>query len=188
MKIRYDQLDMESRLMLYLADELPADERHRVEAELRSNPALQADLEQLRVAQTMIGGLRAIDAGSPLPVSEHSAVRNVMEHMRRKRREDLMQPTSARERLRASYGWLIYPIGSVAAVLMIGMFLWSRQSDPNTPLAIPEDPSDVSEEELAARAVVPDFSSWDTSLNESDNELLALSELSKSLSLLDDMR
>src|SRR4051794_18240251 len=60
-------LDIESQLMLYLADELPAADSAELESRLAIDAELRAQLEGLRQAQEMLSqSLSALDRSEPI--------------------------------------------------------------------------------------------------------------------------
>src|SRR5688500_528987 len=70
--------DHDAVLLMYLADELPAEDRARVEQMLASDPALAGRLEHLRAAQDAVDvAIARADATHPLPGSESAGVRQV---------------------------------------------------------------------------------------------------------------
>jgi len=72
------QNDREAVLLLYLAEELPREDRSDLERMLRQDQSLAADLEQLRALQgQVVGGLKELDA-HPLRMSEEISTRRVM--------------------------------------------------------------------------------------------------------------
>ncbi|MDB5332448.1 MAG: hypothetical protein JWP03_3599, partial [Phycisphaerales bacterium] len=77
------QLNNEAVLLMYLADELPQDDRADVEQKLATDPTLRAQLAVLEQAQEMfVTGMGRLDAAQPLP-GELAAVRRITAAMRR---------------------------------------------------------------------------------------------------------
>ena len=73
----------EAILLMYLADELPAEDRADVEQQLASDPALRAELDELRgVQESFAGTMERLDVETRLPVSESVAVRRATRMLR----------------------------------------------------------------------------------------------------------
>jgi anti-sigma factor RsiW len=120
------QGDREAVLLLYLAQELPRDDRAELERMLASDAALAADLDRLRALQSeVVGGLEEMDAASPLRISDDISTRRVMREMRRfqlelKSRAPVHLEAST---LRPWPRW-VYPVGAVAAMFFAFLALW----------------------------------------------------------------
>jgi anti-sigma factor RsiW len=109
-------------LLMYLADELPAEDRTRVERMLADDAALRGEFERLRAAQESIdGALAGADTARPLPGSEAAGVRQVGRMIRNWQVERLTRSAGARDahaprNLRFPY-WS-YPLAAAAAVTL----------------------------------------------------------------------
>lgn len=127
----------EAILLMYLANELPADDRAEVEQMLKYDATLRAQLQALRDAyhqfdQTMLLG----DASNVLPSGYMTAVtfgKTVQERFAAKPRSVDDHEGNGRR-----MHWAIYP-AAAAAMLAIGMlFWWKSASDemkrPTTPM------------------------------------------------------
>ena len=83
MKSVMGQLDRDSLMVLYLAGELSAEDRRRVEGMLEGDAGMRAELEGLRVAQRMVEeGLDRADRAQRLPVEPRVLERRVGRMMR----------------------------------------------------------------------------------------------------------
>jgi hypothetical protein len=116
----------EAILLMYLADELPSEDRLEVEQMLRNDAGLRAMLDRLRETQRgSMSFLGELDAAIPLP-DEDGAVRRLIRTMRKRQLELAARPAEAppaaplHKRLPA---WA-YPIVSVAAAIIIALGLW----------------------------------------------------------------
>src|SRR3954469_2838941 len=76
------QLDREAMLLMYLAGELPDNERIAVEQRLAADAGLTLQLQQLVEAQQRVhGAIEQLDHHDRLPTSEGVASRRVMRAM-----------------------------------------------------------------------------------------------------------
>ena len=120
------QNDREAVLLLYLAEELPREDRVELERLLASDAALAADLDRLRSLHSeTVAQFQELDAASPLRMSDEISTRRVMREMRRfqlelKSRAPVQLEAST---LRHPPRW-IYPIGAVAAMIFLFLALW----------------------------------------------------------------
>lgn len=139
-----EQLDLESRLLLYVAGELPAEERVALQSRLAREPELVAQLERLREAHDACAeAIGADDAGTRLPVDEGVAVRRVSRTMRQWQIDRMRRPV-VEERRRRGMPWWSYPAG-VAAALIVAFLTWSMRQEIR-PVA-PERPIVQGDEE-----------------------------------------
>lgn len=116
----------EAILLMYLADELPSEDRLEVEQMLRNDAGVRDMLGRLRETQrrgeSILGEL---DAATPLP-EEDGAVRRLMRNLRKRQLELAARPAEApvlvplHKRMPA---WA-YPVISVAAAIIIALGLW----------------------------------------------------------------
>lgn len=127
-----DQLpDKASLLLMYLAGELPAEDRAAVEREVGRNEALRGELDQLRAAQTAFeAGLARLDAGSPAAFDEAAAVRNASRAIRQwqARPRPVPAPTT-RPGVRVAgvyVSWRIVGAAAAAAVVLFAALLVPR--------------------------------------------------------------
>jgi anti-sigma factor RsiW len=118
--------DREAVLLLYLAEELPREDRGELERILSEDAALRQDLERLRELQGEVaGGLAELDAATPLHMSEELSTRRVVREMRRfqlelKSRAPVQLEASS---LRPWPRW-IYPVAAAAAIIFTVLGLW----------------------------------------------------------------
>jgi anti-sigma factor RsiW len=121
------QTDREAVLLLYLANELAAGDRAELERMLTADQALRQDLERVRALQERVAGqMAALDAASPLRMSEELSTRRVMKELRR---FQLELTTRAPVELEAStlrkWPRWIYPVAAAAALIFMTLFLWA---------------------------------------------------------------
>jgi len=124
----------EAILLMYLAGELPEEDRVEVEQMLASDPALRAELAELAALQTELTGVMGrADGSGDLPRRE-AVVRQVSRAMAAAR----LQPRSSKtvaapvSRFRLHIAWWAYPIVA-AALLLVGMMLMSDNRPMNLP-------------------------------------------------------
>jgi anti-sigma factor RsiW len=120
------QSDREAVLLLYLAEEMPREDRAQMERILAADPSLAAELDRLRSLQSRIDGqLEALDAAAPLRMSHEISTRRVMREMRRfqlelKSRSPMhLEPSSLH-----SWPRWIYPLAAAAAIIVAVLGLW----------------------------------------------------------------
>jgi hypothetical protein len=121
------QLNNEAVLLMYLADELPQDDRADVEQKLATDPTLRAQLAILEQAQEMfVTGMGRLDAAQPLP-GELAAVRRITSAMRRNMLEyaaRVSAPVVMRRGLR--YPWWAYPTVAAASIILAFLTWWGH--------------------------------------------------------------
>lgn len=115
----------EAILLMYLAGELPAEDRAEVEHMLARDAGMRRELEALRAAnEATTAGLGRLDDAEPAGADE-SSIRRVMREMRRRQLELQARPAVVADEApqRALPGW-VYPIGAAAAAIFILLGLW----------------------------------------------------------------
>ena len=147
----------EAVLMMYVADELPPEDRAEVERRLATDDRLRADLEQLRDAHDVFAAaMPTLDRSTRPPVPEAVAVRRVVAAVRQWHSARVLRPAAeAPPPSRRVPKWA-YPLATAASVV-IGFVVWWGLSDrrevrhryagPNLPLQL--DPGE--------RPSTPDF-------------------------------
>jgi hypothetical protein len=113
----------EAILLMYLANELPAQDRADVEQMLASDAGMRAELESLgELHEVGIAAMVEIDRGAEMPVSEAAAVRQVMRMVYKRQAEsrNIVVPAAEPER---SFPWWRYSL-TAAAILLIGLLVW----------------------------------------------------------------
>jgi anti-sigma factor RsiW len=129
-----DQLgDDGAVLMMYLADELSADDRARVERRLDADAGLRDRLEALREAQDQFfATMPALDAATRLAVPESVGVRRVAAAVRQWQAARLARPvpapTAAPSRM-PRWGYAV----ATAAAAVIAFVVWWGVSDRGDP-------------------------------------------------------
>ena len=172
-----NQLDgHDAVLLMYLADELPADERARVEQMLGGDEAMRARLDVLRAAHdTVNDAIRRYDASHLLTGSEAAAVRHVGRMVRnwhagraaRPARGTLEPPRTLR------FPYWSYPLAAAAAVTLAFVTWYVTLPEPGRLAAEP-----------TANAVndVPDLPTTDPTDSAGDAAQFALSDATSGLS------
>ena len=123
----------EAVLMMYVADELPPEDRAEVERRLAADAELHADLERLREADASFSAaMGALDRSTRLPVPEAVGAKQVARAMRQWHADRVARPPAAEPRIRLRYPRWAYPVAAAAAVV-IGFVAWWGNSDrPDT--------------------------------------------------------
>lgn len=124
-------LDRESILLMYLADELSVEDRAEVEQMLSTDQALRQLYDELvAMMRVTSDGLAGLDRKEPMPVPLASSARRVARIMNQWQVNRLtaaqpeVQPLPMRR-----FGW-VATIAAVAACILIGFFvMWSRVDD-----------------------------------------------------------
>src|SRR5215217_472803 len=108
----------EAILLMYLADEMSAEDKAEVEQMLASDQSMRAELDRLRgLSDATIGALDRIEAGSRLPVSEGVAVRRATRMMRQWQVDHATAPPPEETINELRFPWWSYPLATAAAVL-----------------------------------------------------------------------
>lgn len=131
----------EQILLMYLAGELPPEDRATVEHMLGVDEGLRRQWQEFQALQTIVsGGLERLDEFSPMPVNTDFAIRQASRAMRRQLAHPKVAPrTAAFDRPTRTWWWL-YPTVAAASVVIVAMIWLNRQA--NQPLAIePSYPS-----------------------------------------------
>jgi len=165
-----EQLDQSARLLMYLADELPAGERAQVEQLLASDASLRQELETLRSAQDeftrhMVG---ADAAASTL--GEASSINRITRAMRQHHVRRVLTP--AAETTKSVHFWARvprwgYPIAAAAAVALLYVGYWTIKA-PDPTRMIPTyaiKPATISSEQSSDDVLL---ASLETNLGESN--------------------
>jgi|SRR5687768_5551622 hypothetical protein len=120
----------EAILLMYLADELSAEDRAEVEHMLGSDGGMRAELERLRALHDgTTAAIGAADAGARLPVSEGVAVRRVMRMMRQWQIDHAQAPPPEEPLRELRFPWWSYPLTTAAAVLIAFLVWWGNRPD-----------------------------------------------------------
>lgn len=153
-------LDRESILLMYLADELSAEDRTEVEQMLQTDRVLRQQHEELAATLDLAGNaLAGLDRKEPLSAPLGSSLRRVSRAMAQwhvdrlaAARPQVTEPLPARR-----FGWVM-TLGAVAACIVIGSFImWSRVDDSKNSTNV-------------ARVMAPDPHATDTSLTEDQEQ------------------
>ncbi|HZZ42222.1 MAG TPA: hypothetical protein VFE58_04750 [Tepidisphaeraceae bacterium] len=131
MKTLLDQLDRDSILVLYAAEELSSDDQNRADAMLRADPQMRADLEALRASMIQTdAALQHADQTQRLPVDPRIMQRHVsrMIHQWQFTRPDA-PPTMAQKVVGLKFPWWSYPATAAAAIFLAFLVWWG-----NTPM------------------------------------------------------
>jgi len=173
----------EAILLMYLAGELPEEDRIEVEQMLAGDPALRAELAELAALQDRVSGMMARADINSTDVSRREAVvRRVSRALTAARLEPLRTESApadtARRRLRIA--WWAYPIG-IAAALLVGIMLLSDNRPMNLPaphggsveLADGSSPSEPMASQATAQIFPDDLEKELISLNSEGTDLFS---------------
>lgn len=129
-----EQFDREGMLLMYLADELPSNERAEVENRLRADDSLAAELDRIRRMRDEIeAALKSFDRAGALPMSCETAVRRASRAMKQWHVDRFAKPPAAAPMRRPFHlPWWAYASG-VAAAIIVGVVIWaSNIANPGT--------------------------------------------------------
>jgi hypothetical protein len=124
-------LDRESILLMYLADELSVEDRAEVEQMLSTDRVLRQQYDELVAMMQLTGnGLTALDNKEPMPIPMASSVRRVARAMNQWQVDRIAAAQPEVQTLPARrFGW-VATIAAVAACILISFFvMWSRVDD-----------------------------------------------------------
>lgn len=153
-----EQLDREGMLLMYLADELPFEQRVALEKQLQADSALAGELDALRAAQARVhDGMAELDGSERPPVSDAVAVRRAARSIQQWKVGRLSRrPASAKV---VGMPWWPYPAG-VAAALVIGFLVWSSQQEVTPLHADTESKSQFEFANAEADALAEGLNAW----------------------------
>ena len=124
-------LDRESILLMYLADELSVEDRAEVQQMLSSDRVLRQQHDELvAMMQLTSDAITSLDSKSPMPAPMSSSVRHVSRAMNQWHVDRMAAARPEPESLPPRrFGWAA-TIAAVAACILIGFFvMWSRVDD-----------------------------------------------------------
>lgn len=123
----------EAILLMYLAGELPAEERAEVDQMLAADREMRDALERLRGAHDAFdAAMPALDRATRLPAPESVAVRRVVRAMNRWHAARVANPPKAPPVPTLRYPWWAYPMAAAASVVIAFLVWWG-----NTDQAVP---------------------------------------------------
>jgi hypothetical protein len=169
----------EAMLLMYLADELPAPERAKVEQMLAQDSALRARLADLAAQNESIDGLLS-QVDPPIAASRReAAVRSVSRAMTARQLERLTRANASTKNARTRrihFRRFLIPVAA-AAVLVAGIFLWPRTIQMRGPQPVPFE--DVEFPDLLA--LEQKAEPQNDSLGKLEQEFLSLSSNTRTL-------
>ena len=120
----------EAVLMMYLADELTAEDRSEVEQMLATDGGMRAELAELKAAQRAAdSAFLSLDRGDPLP-SAQTTVNRLGRRFRQWHVDRMMAPPVTQPRRRQiKITWWMSTAASVAAVIVIMLFWWGMSPE-----------------------------------------------------------
>lgn len=180
-------------LLMYLAGELPAEDRADVDRMLATDGALRGQLQTLREAYDGVyQAMARLDEKSPAP-GEAAALRRIGRSIRQHMAERVAPPPAPVKR-GLPYPWWAYPTAAVAASFLAFITWWGNIRSPNMNLppliqparppevAVTPEPHDEAQEFIEAfRVAVPSVHAHDNDtanrggLEAAERELVAIS-------------
>lgn len=129
------QLDSnESLLLMYAADELPAEDRLEVTQMLDSDAGMRAELAAVQNGLARVyDSLGELDSMTRLPMTASSAVRRLGPALATLEARRATAPLPAAARRGLAYPWWFYPSASVAAIAIAAVVWWGVRSEDSTP-------------------------------------------------------
>jgi anti-sigma factor RsiW len=138
------ELNNEAILLLYLADEMPAEDRAEVERMLQSDAEMRSALARLESAVGAFETAMSTSDARPL-ASESAAIRRISMAMRRHSLESAAVAAASSKTapaLTLRYPWWTYPAIGAAAVLVISASWWGSRTD--APMKLPAEPQAIN--------------------------------------------
>jgi anti-sigma factor RsiW len=121
-------------LLLYLAGELPPEDRTEVEQMLATDPLMRGALERLRDASDAFeSAMPGLDRATRLPAPEPVAMRRVMRAMRQWQARRLAAPGPAESRRKIRFPLWAYPLAAAASVVIAFLVWWGNTERPGRP-------------------------------------------------------
>ena len=119
--------------MMYVADELPPEDRAEVERRLAADTGLRAEFELLREAHVSFAAtMGALDRSTRPSVPEPVAVARVARAMRQWHADRLVRPAARDPKPAPRYPWWTYPLAAAASVV-IAFVVWWGNAEPEAP-------------------------------------------------------
>jgi anti-sigma factor RsiW len=119
--------ELESLLLMYIADELSVGDRAEIERRLEADGGARRTLEDLRRANSMVEQLlREDDRATALPVGPSVAVRNVSRAIRQWQVDRLAPRPEPVVEKKLRYPWWVYPTASAAALFLAFLVWWGN--------------------------------------------------------------
>jgi hypothetical protein len=125
-------LNVESAMLMYVADELPADARTEFEQKLASDAELRRQVDELRTAYSGVGvAISEADSRERLVLPVATASRRVGQAVRSWHLQRLANPAQRASRGRLRLPWWSYPLAGAAMITIALSVYWHFQ--PDTP-------------------------------------------------------
>ena len=120
----------EAILLLYLADELSAEDRADVEQQLAGDASMRAELERLRALQEgTFAAMKRDDGAGRLPVSPAVATRRVTRMLHQWQVDHLRPRAEPEPGKELRFPWWSYPLTSAAVILIAFLVWWGNRSE-----------------------------------------------------------
>ncbi|MGN6504160.1 MAG: hypothetical protein ACTHM6_01215 [Tepidisphaeraceae bacterium] len=123
-------------LLMYLANELPAEDRKEIDDRLEEEPELYDKLDELRAAYGAVDAFIGAGDATWRVSPGLTAARNLGDVVRERQRNKKAEEREVLQRRRG--WWMMYP-AAAAALLAIGMVAWYRsaKNEMNAPVVDP---------------------------------------------------
>jgi anti-sigma factor RsiW len=147
----------ETVLVMYLANELEAEDRAEVEQMLAADGGLRGELAQLQNAQnTVTQLLQNLDKTLPMPGSADTAARRISRIMKQRQVDRLNAQPIIVPGLKRQLAWWVYWVASAAAAVVAVMVWWGMSSDTNLgpSIAMSTGASDEEQQEQQQQAAL----------------------------------
>jgi hypothetical protein len=142
----------EAILLMYVADELPREDRAEVERMLSSDANLRIELDRLRGVDEMLSGATSADGGMSRAADE-MAVRRVLREMKRHHAELVLRPKPVPPTTQRVLSLWTIPFAAAAAALFLFIGLWGFgviEFDPVTvgpgPIVVGDNPDTIDDD------------------------------------------
>jgi hypothetical protein len=124
----------EAILLMYLAGELPPQDRAEVEQMLATDPLMRGALDRLREADNAFKtAMPALDRATRLPAPESVGVRRVVRVMRQWQARRLAAPKPVEVRRRFRFPVWAYPLTAAASVVIAFLVWWGNTDRAGRP-------------------------------------------------------
>jgi hypothetical protein len=124
----------EAVLLMYLAGELPPQDRAEVEQMLATDPSMRGALDRLREANDAFeSAMPALDRATRLAAPEAVGVRRAVRAMRQWQARRLAAPKPAEARRKFQFPLWAYPVAAAASVVIAFLVWWGNTDRAGRP-------------------------------------------------------
>jgi len=170
----------EAVLMMYLADELSAEDRTEVDQMLATDGGMRAELAELKAAQSWAdSAFRALDRVDPLP-SAITTVNRLGRRFRQWQVDRMMAPVAEEpKRRRIKITWWMSTAASVAAAVVVMLFWWGMSPEnvqTNDNVASTMTQSETREMNIRTRMSLQEDIIGDDSVYEAEHQAMTIAQ------------